>query len=640
MGLGQLLQCVGQWLLKYGAPEGTRQHTLLRNSKHLILDYLIEPVRGRLEGWSKPVCPPLDIYRPEILNAFLRKCGGGPLEWSPQDAEKDELGAARFALGLLQHGPELRQQFRHALGEGVDGEFCWWLCSEAVDLFRLSATAVDHITTAFTRKLGSRPLRIYDHDIKLRNRIPLALTPAGQNQFLSWLFRRARSRYGLCDEEILWFLFETAEDSHGGLRATYLRTPEWQRQVPDPVYLPAWVRSHYGIEDDWLGQVDPCGLTEQPADGMGVNVLGHFCYPSGLGEAVHFMTRALERAGVQASCRDVPTHLKSDVLDHGDYLGLERFDCTLINVPPEPNLDGCYPQSGLAPAEGKYRIGIWYCELEPVPANYARHANMLREIWAPTQFIARGLRPVMPIPVIDMLPGVELNEVPLLPRSNFGLAEDRFLFLFVFDMRSVMERKNPLGLIHAFRKAFLPGEPAALVIKVTRGDHDPDSFKQLQRAAAEADVKVIDSVMSRAEAYGLMNLCDCYVSLHRSEGFGLTMAEAMLLGKPVIATAYSGNLDFMTPESSFLIDYQLVPITRRLPNYGKGALWAEPSVAQAAERMRWVYEHPEESQVIGEHALAETSRLLSLEAAGRRMVRRLQAIQGDQTIAPRIGAAA
>src|SRR5262249_46259940 len=138
------------------------------------------------------------------------------------------------------------------------------------------------------------------------------------------------------------------------------------------------------------------------------------------------------------------------------------------------------------------------------------------------------------------------------------------------------------------------------------------------------------SLMSREEVYALLNACDCYVSLHRSEGFGLTMAEAMLLGKPVIATGYSGNLDFMTPTNSLLVGYDRVPITRELPIYRKGPVWAEPSVDEAARAMRWVYEHPAAARALGLRARADVSRLLSLQTAGQRMARRLEVIQAER----------
>src|SRR5207253_4369249 len=271
-----------------------------------------------------------------------------------------------------------------------------------------------------------------------------------------------------------------------------------------------------------------------------------------------------------------------------------------------------------------------YWELEKVPLEFVKHAAALQEIWAPTRFIARAMRDCMPVPVTEMLPGVQLGTVPALPRRHFGLPDDRYLFFFMFDMCSIMERKNPLALIRAYQQAFRADDRVALAIKVSRGQCDQESFKRLRRAAGDAGATLIDGVLSREEAYGLMSCCDCYASLHRSEGFGLTLAEAMLMGKPVIATAYSGNVDFTWPSNSLPVEYERVAITKDLPFYPKGSVWAEPSVAQAAAHMRWVYEHQEDARALGGVGRADATRLLSFEAAGKRMARRLGEIAEEK----------
>ena len=209
------------------------------------------------------------------------------------------------------------------------------------------------------------------------------------------------------------------------------------------------------------------------------------------------------------------------------------------------------------------------------------------------------------------------------------------MFLYMFDMNSITERKNPLGLIAAFRKAFRRGEDAVLVIKVSRGKEHPVEFARLTHAADRAGAIVIDETTSLEVAYGLIQACDCYVSLHRSEGFGLTMAEAMLMRKPVIATGYSGNLDFMTPETTLLVPYQLVALEHDIPPYKKGYVWADPSLTEAARWMRWVYEHPQEAQALGAKAQQHVRQVLSPDAAAKRLVQRLEEIQQLRSATPR-----
>src|SRR5438876_736574 len=206
------------------------------------------------------------------------------------------------------------------------------------------------------------------------------------------------------------------------------------------------------------------------------------------------------------------------------------------------------------------------------------------------RFIACALEPVMSMPVVPLMPGVELGRFTPRPRAHFGLRDDRVVFLFMFDMASVMERKNPHALLDAFARAFHRDEPVQLVLKTFRGDLHPILIRDLRRAAEGIGALVIDEVLSREDSYALMHACDCYVSLHRSEGFGLTMAEAMLMGKPVIATGYSGNLDFMDERNSLLVDCKVVALERDVPPYKRGFRWGEPSVEHAARHLRWVYE--------------------------------------------------
>jgi glycosyltransferase involved in cell wall biosynthesis len=198
------------------------------------------------------------------------------------------------------------------------------------------------------------------------------------------------------------------------------------------------------------------------------------------------------------------------------------------------------------------------------------------------------------------------------------------MVLFAFDMCSVMERKNPLGLVRAFRRAFKPTDDAVLVIKVTRGNFDPEGMALLRAEEAKGQMVIIDRVMSRAEAMALMACCDCYASLHRSEGFGLTLAEAMLLGKPAIGTNYSGNLDFMTPEVSRLVDFKKVKISIDLPQYPKGVDWAEPDEEHAGTILRELYERPGHAKQMAFRGQQHARSVLDPRAATSRVVESLR----------------
>jgi glycosyltransferase involved in cell wall biosynthesis len=262
-------------------------------------------------------------------------------------------------------------------------------------------------------------------------------------------------------------------------------------------------------------------------------------------------------------------------------------------------------------------------------------AEAVEEIWSPTEFVARAMRSRMPRPVYHMLPGVEIGPVEPVSRAAHRIPKGHFVFLFAFDLHSQLHRKNPLGLIRAFRKAFRADDAVTLVIKASGGDIHMADLALLENAARAENIRLVHQLVSRAQAYGFIAMADCFVSLHRSEGFGLGLAEAMLLGKPVIATGYSGTLDFMNRENSLLVDYKIVEITEDRPIYTKGNFWAEPSIEHAAALMRQVYEHQDEARERALRARLQTERLLSIEAAGQRMRERLSQIAAATPVSAR-----
>jgi len=225
--------------------------------------------------------------------------------------------------------------------------------------------------------------------------------------------------------------------------------------------------------------------------------------------------------------------------------------------------------------------------------------------------------------VVALPPPVQRPVEPAEP-LRLGLPEG-FEFLFPFDYLSTIQRKNPVGLIEAFKRAFSPDEGPQLLIKTINAPLRPLAEEEVLWAAhGRGDIHVVDCSLSDEERDGLMAGCDCYVSLHRSEGFGLTLAEAMAIGKPVIATGYSGNVDFMTAENGYLVDYEITRVGPDCEIYPADGEWAEPSIAHAAELMRRVWSNPQEAAQIGERAARDIAEQLSPEATGAPMRRRLE----------------
>ena len=632
------------------APPGSRRRRVLRSLRRLA-------GFKTSDGPAVPPAPPKgadDPYNLRAVNRILWLMERPPLRRRKRPGP-GETEAARWVFTTLMTRPDLRRRFPMALRDGPDGGFCRELCAPCSD--RNPPLTSEPSSPAASEK---RARQHHDVFLEYRQAHPLGLTPAGRAGLLIHLLFKANEHIPLSDEEILWFHLHAAEDPQRGMADTFLLTPAWQERFPDGLTrlgwdrLRAWVRLEYGITGDWLDNLpvprihdaveEAClhriaqSLPPGDAAPLGANVIAHFRYPSGLMEAATNTVRGLESAGIRRSCRDLPNGVHNGVAaDRSDCLGLKPYDVTLLHMAPEPLVEVCYPLAGLWRRPGVYRVAVWYWELETAPPVWARHASLLDEVWAPSRFIHDALSRMLPIPDTPMLPGMLPPVAPDLPRSHFGLDASKYHFLFMFDMNSVFERKNPLAVVAAFRAAFGGSSDVQLAVKVSRGGNDPDNLARLRQACNDAGCVLIDRVQSREESYGLLNACDCYVSLHRSEGFGLTMAEAMFFGKPVIATGYSGNLDFMTADNSILVPYEKTALPQDYMVYRKGSVWAEPSVAAAAEAMRRVVDRPAEARALGERARQGISSVLSLEAYGRRMGERLEQIRRNRSL-PRTAA--
>ncbi|MDB5314039.1 MAG: glycosyl transferase group 1 [Gemmataceae bacterium] len=482
--------------------------------------------------------------------------------------------------------------------------------------------------TALTEGDAALGEMVYDLRDDVRREIPLALTPAQRGAYLGWFLRYGRGDSAAGFADVLRALFECDAAPDRGLVRSYLVHPAWQARHPDALtpggweVFKQWVGTEYRVTGRWLRRAALPAATPA-AGGRGVNVLGLFRYPSGLMQAASGMIDSLATAGVPLSLRDVPMQTRRDGRPRAGFLGLEHHPVTILNTGLDMPVAEAYRLAALYPRPGVYRIAVWWWELDRLPPEWLDRGREVDEIWAPTAFVADAMREIGK-PVYLMPPAVELPAFDPLPKAAFGLDPDKFTFLFVFDMSSHMARKNPLGLIRAFRLAFRPDDPVELVLKVNPQErYYAEQWQALRSAAAGAGVKLLDRSLARGELLGLMTAADAYVSLHRSEGFGLTMAEAMLLGKPTIATGYSGNLAFMTPDNSYLVRYERAEIPEDIPPYPKGCVWAEPSVEHAAKLMRRAVADRAEAAAVAARGREEVAALLSRKAAGARMGARL-----------------
>jgi glycosyltransferase involved in cell wall biosynthesis len=359
---------------------------------------------------------------------------------------------------------------------------------------------------------------------------------------------------------------------------------------------------------------------------FGVNLAGYFGSEKGVGEAGRAAVRGLEAASipyvlnnvVDSGSANIDSSLSSFTADNPYSINLIHVNADQVPIFAAARGDEYF--------KGRYNIGCWFWELSQFPHEWYSSFQPFDEIWAASSFIQDSLARVSPVPVVR-IPLALPPEPPIdhhLNRSDFGLPVDIFIFLFTFDFASILERKNPVGLIKAFKLAFGDREDMMLLLKVAHSENYPGEVDLLKTEACTSNIRILDRLLRRPEMNALFSISDCFVSLHRSEGFGIPIAEAMLLEKPVIATAYSANMDFTTPANSFLVKYKLVEIDRDYGPYRKGWVWADPDLDHAAELMRYAYENRDVCAETGQRAKKEMLQLFHPNVVGKQIRERLR----------------
>jgi glycosyltransferase involved in cell wall biosynthesis len=367
---------------------------------------------------------------------------------------------------------------------------------------------------------------------------------------------------------------------------------------------------------------------------LAVNVSGYFRDESGWGAAARGYVRALRRVGVPTRLADfseLTSNRSGDgTLAHGD--ALSDWDVNLMCIDAGQHFAVLSRTDGDLFDRG-YNIGAWAWELPRFPARWYDRFAYYDEIWVGSSFIASAIAPISPVPVIRIPPVLAPAPLPTGVASADAMKwrrrPDEFLFLFMFDVHSHLARKNPLAIVEAFRRAFHPSEPVRLILKCVNGESDRPGFRTLVDRASGAAIDIHSGYIPADEVRRLTASCDAYVSLHRSEGIGLTIADAMGLGKPVIATGWSGNTDFTDVSNAFPVDYRLVALEENVGPYHAGEVWAEPSVEHAAELMRFVVDHPNEARARGDAGRATIQRDYSEERIAEMVGQRL-AIIGER----------
>jgi glycosyltransferase involved in cell wall biosynthesis len=364
---------------------------------------------------------------------------------------------------------------------------------------------------------------------------------------------------------------------------------------------------------------------------LGVNVLGFISGILGLGEAARAMIQGLSAHATKAWPLEL-IDLRVPQLPLGKDLTFDNFasdfkyaiNLTMMN--PKEH-EHAMIQYGMSKFQGRYNIGLWYWELVDVLPEWRTGAKLIDELWVTTNYIYDNLVHFSRVPVhkVTIPIIIDTNKINA-SRTSLGLPENTFLFVFAFDQNSVMSRKNPMSVIEAYRLAFGDRKDVGLVVKTINSDKQPQRQAELNEAIKDLNAFIVDGELDRYQTLSLYAACDSYVSLHRAEGLGLAMAESMYLGKPVIATGYSGNMEFMNHHNSLPVKYQLVEIQEDQNLYRKGQWWAEPDIAHAAECMLSLVQAPDLCAKLGARAKEHIQTHFSVEKAQESMHGRLEEI--------------
>ncbi|MBI5426164.1 MAG: glycosyltransferase family 4 protein [Opitutae bacterium] len=377
-----------------------------------------------------------------------------------------------------------------------------------------------------------------------------------------------------------------------------------------------------------LGHLTPARPFVQQSWKPGLNVIGHFRAALGVAEMARCMVRAADAVQLPTALVELKINCLNSRNDDSFTARLQEENPYPINVfhLDAPQAEEIEHHHGKAFRQGRYNIGFWAWELTDFPDSRVRHHRLFDEIWCLSDFARTAIAAKLPKPVLTMPLAIDFPIPRGDFRAKFGLPARKFLFLFIYDLNSTQERKNPQAVIAAFKRAFPNPGSAGLVIKTHNPGLNPAEFAELQAQLADLpDAHLICDTLPRETVLELQQACDCFVSLHRAEGFGLGLAEAMFLGKPVISTDWSATTEFVTAANGFPIRYQLKTLERDHGPYARGQTWADADVEHAAHAMRQVVSDSALAQRLGQQGAADIRRLFSPAAIGRRYRQRLDA---------------
>ena len=368
---------------------------------------------------------------------------------------------------------------------------------------------------------------------------------------------------------------------------------------------------------------------------FGVNLIGYVYGQLGIGEDLRMAARAMLAAGIPFTLIDFPPGKDIPQNDRSlaNYVSTQGHYAINIFCMTALEHGRYYAEKGLQQIEGRYNIGYWPWELSNWPEEWLDLTQLVDEVWVSTQHTYDALKAVSDVPIFIMPMAVELGEIRDFGSGNavrrwFDLPDKATLFCFSFDLNSSIHRKNPQACVDAFLQAFpiesFNAEQVGLVIKVHKPKRLNRAWEKLkQLSAMDGRIHIIEQTLSRPDLLALYQSCDCFLSLHRAEGFGRGIAEALQLGLHVITTGYSGNVDFCYQPFADLVSYKLVKVKKGQYPFATNQVWADVNVDHAAGLMRSYYDNRLSNSGIQNDWLQ-----FSAEQVGRRYKDRLLSLMG------------
>lgn len=354
------------------------------------------------------------------------------------------------------------------------------------------------------------------------------------------------------------------------------------------------------IRAQLLQRMIPKSKIQLPAqlEDLHIEVIGFFNSISGIGESARLCAQQLANDGFLVTCTSVEKYFrKPNEMDwHWKNPSIEnkkqkQINCRIFHLNP-PMLPPVILQMGLDKFKTTYNIGYWAWELETIPNEWISAIRYMNAIITPSGFTTDVIQRYADYPVLTATHPVNLGDTTQNLRDQLNIPEQAFLVSSIFSFGSAMERKNPQALIAAFTASLATQPNTYLVLKTNAGGDSPEKRQLLETISKYPNILLIDKQWTRADILGLIQCSDLYASLHRSEGFGLTLAEAMLLGTPVLTTAWSGNMDFCTAENSFLVPAKPIEVNASHPEFNglEQATWADADIAIAKKLLLDIYQ--------------------------------------------------